>query len=49
MWGYYDLIAKLSDPKHPQHEETKEWLGGGFDPAEFDLDRVNAVLKGLRA
>jgi hypothetical protein len=49
LGGYYNLIAILSDPKHPEHEETKGWLGGGVDPAEFDLDGVNAVLKRLKA
>ena len=49
IWGYYDLIAILSDPNHPEHEERKEWIGGGIDPAEFELDEVNARLKGLKA
>jgi hypothetical protein len=47
--GYYDLLGILADPGHPEHEEMKEWIGGEFDPARFDLDRVNAVLKRLKA
>jgi hypothetical protein len=47
--GYYNLLEILGDPDHPEHEEMKEWIGGEFDPARFDLDGVNAVLKGLKA
>ncbi|HWW01355.1 MAG TPA: plasmid pRiA4b ORF-3 family protein [Candidatus Acidoferrum sp.] len=47
--GYYDLLAILAEPKHPEHEETKVWIGGEFDPAEFDLNGVNAVLRRLKA
>ena len=49
IWGYYDLIAILADPKHPEHEERKEWMGGEIDPAAFDLDQVNIWLKELKA
>jgi len=49
LWGYYNLLGILADPKHPEHEEMKEWIGGGFDPAQFDLDGVNARLKHLKA
>lgn len=49
IWGYYNLLGILADPKHPEHEEMKEWIGGGFDPAKFDLDGVNARLKHLKA
>jgi hypothetical protein len=47
--GYYRLLGILGDPNHPEHEEMKEWLGGEFDPTEFDLERVNACLKGFKA
>lgn len=49
MGGYYNLLEALADPKHPEHDEMVEWLGGGFDPAEFDLDGRNAVLHRLKA
>jgi hypothetical protein len=49
LWGYYNLLEILADPKHPEHEEMKEWIGGGCDPPEFDLDVVNAALKRLKA
>ncbi len=47
--GYYNLLEVMADPKHPGHAEMKEWIGGGLDAAEFDLNGVNAVLKRLKA
>jgi len=45
IWGYYALLAALRDPKHPQHEQLTEWLGGEFDPDEFDLDATNRKFR----
>ena len=47
--GYYELLAVLADPKHKQHEEMKEWVGGGWDASRFDLEETNARLKRLKA
>ena len=41
IWGYYGLLAALRDPKHPEHEGLTEWVGGEFDPDEFDLEATN--------
>lgn len=35
-WGYSVLLTAISDPDHPEHEEMLEWVGGDFDPDEFD-------------
>jgi len=45
IWGYGDLLEAIQDPAHPEHEEMLEWLGGSFDPEEFDVDIVNQRLK----
>src|SRR5437773_1349486 len=47
--GYYNLLEALADPKHPQHEDLKEWLGDEFDPASFDLEETNARLRRMKA
>lgn len=47
--GYYNLLAVLADPKHPEHEGMKEWIGGKLDAAAFSLEGVNAMLKRLKA
>jgi hypothetical protein len=44
IWGYQNLLEILADPKHDEHEDMLEWLGGEFDPEEFDLDVTNAML-----
>ncbi len=54
IWGWADLCEIMTDPKHPEHEERKEWLEefasnaagkDGFDPERFELKPVNASLK----
>jgi hypothetical protein len=44
IWGYEELLETISDPKHPDHESMLEWLGGEFDPEEFDLEEINEDL-----
>ena len=44
-WGYENLLEILADPKHEEHEDYMEWIGGEFDPEEFDLEEINAELK----
>jgi hypothetical protein len=43
-WGYANFLKAIQDPNHPQHQELLEWTGDRFDPEEFHLDRVNAIL-----
>jgi len=47
--GYYDLLETLADPKHPDHTHLKEWIGGEWDAARFDLEETNAMLKRVKA
>ena len=42
--GYEDFLAALADPNNPEHDDLKEWIGGSFDPAAFDVDAVNQRL-----
>jgi len=42
--GYYELLKILANPKHKEHKDYREWIGGKFDPDEFDLDDVNDLL-----
>ena len=44
IWGYEELLETISNPKHPDHEDMLEWLGGEFDPEEFDLEEINGDL-----
>jgi hypothetical protein len=48
VWGYEGLLETISNPEHPEHEEMLEWLGGEFDPEEFDLEQINEDLAEIR-
>ena len=39
-WGYKDFLKILKDPKHEEHDEMLEWVGGEFDPEHFDKKEV---------
>lgn len=41
VWGYVDMLEKLADPACEERAELIEWLGGEFDPEQFDVDEVN--------
>jgi len=41
----YDWILQvLSDPEDEEYEQTKEWMGDGFDSEAFDPEKVNTRL-----
>jgi hypothetical protein len=48
IWGYSDFLAAIQDPKHEEHEEMLEWVGGEFDPDEFDMNFINKKLNELK-
>jgi len=48
-WGYADFLKAMANPKHEEHEQMKEWIGGKWDAAKFSLEAVNAKLKRMRA
>lgn len=48
VWGYLNLLEAVRDPKHPEHKELVEWVGGDFDPEVVDLEEINAELGLLR-
>ncbi len=44
IYGYYQMLEVLKNKKHPEHRELKDWMGGKFDPEEFDILIVNELL-----
>jgi hypothetical protein len=42
--GYEEFLAAMADPKHPEHRNLKQWIGGGFDPTAFSVAEVNERL-----
>jgi hypothetical protein len=47
-WGYEELLVAIGDPTHDEHDERLEWLGGAFDPEEFDMSEINQQLAAIR-
>ncbi len=49
IWGYYDMVEALNDPKHPEHRDFKEWMGfkkgGKWDVGAFDLEETQERLR----
>jgi len=45
IYGYYDLLEAIKNPKHERHNELLEWVGGSYAPEAFDIDETNEALK----
>jgi hypothetical protein len=43
-YGYANFLVALRDPHDPEHEAWRTWAPDGFDPAAFDLARINRLL-----
>ena len=44
---YENLLAALSDPTDPEHDECRQWAGEGFDPERLELGAANERLRTL--
>ena len=38
----------MKDPRHPEHDDRRAWIGGDFDPGEFDLAQCDEAVRGAR-
>jgi len=47
IWGYEEFLSALQNKNHPEHEMYSEWIGGTFDPENFDLEESNRMLSFL--
>ncbi len=45
VWGYDEFLASVADPKHPEHQDMMEWIGGEWDPEDFRRDLAEARLR----
>ena len=46
--GYAAFLQAISDPTHEERDDYLDWVGGSFDPTEFNLGEVNALLQKVR-
>jgi len=47
IWGYYNMLEALQNPKHPEHKDMKEWAGD-IDPDVFDLAEASQRLSQIQ-
>lgn len=47
-WSYDEFLQAIADPKQADHEHLLEWVGGEFDPEEFDVNEVAKKLATIR-
>lgn len=45
LGGYQHVLEIISNPEDEEYESMLEWLGGKYDPEEFDLLAVNRKMK----
>lgn len=44
-WDYSEFLQALADPKHEEHEQYSEWIGGvSFDSNAFDLASTDVAV-----
>lgn len=43
--GYYYFLEAISDPSRSEYHEQLAWVGGEYNAEEFNLDKVNALLR----
>jgi Plasmid pRiA4b ORF-3-like protein len=46
--GYHGFLDTIRDPKHEDHDNMLEWIGGKFDPDGFNAEAAtNEMRRGL--
>jgi len=45
--GYTLLLEALQNPRHPEHEQMRQWVGMSYDPELFSVQQVNSALANL--
>lgn len=46
--GYKNFLDAIRDPDHEEHDEFLEWIGGEFDPEDFDIALANRELNRIK-
>jgi hypothetical protein len=46
--GYAHFLEAITNHDHDEHDSYLEWVGGSFDPAEFDLAGTNERCQKIR-
>ncbi len=46
--SYKNFLRAIRNPKHNEHKQMLEWIGGEFDAEHFDINETNKSLGRLR-
>jgi hypothetical protein len=46
-WGYREFLTALADPRHEEHTERLQWIGGQFDPTSADVETLTQAVNSL--
>lgn len=46
-WGYREFLDAIADPRHEEHDERLQWIGGRFDPADADVEALAQAVHSL--
>jgi hypothetical protein len=46
--GYSEFLEAIADSDHEDHDRLIRWVGGQFDPRQFDLDATNLALSKIK-
>jgi hypothetical protein len=44
-WGYANFLEAIRDPKHEDHDDLLEWIGGKFDSEAFDPRKISRYMR----
>jgi len=42
--GFYEFLDAVADPKHPDHEDRRDWYGRTFQPTDLDAEPIRKAL-----
>jgi len=43
--GYEEFLVSIADPDDDRHQERLEWIGGSFDPENFDPEKATKRMR----
>ena len=46
--GYAEFLEALAEPKHPEHRNFLDWIGGKFETERFDVAAINVALERIK-
>jgi hypothetical protein len=48
IYGYYDFVKAMKNKRHPEHKRRSMWIGGSYDPEEFDASAIRFSRSSVR-